>query len=253
MPNAFSDDPNATNTNTDPNAEPAAAPAPAPATPPTPTLVDELVGEGKKFDSVEALAKGKKEADEHIINLQREQKELREELDKRLSAEDTAARLQEKTKNSQENTTQASASEVSDLVKKTIQEMTDKERSEANINKADAVLAEKYGEKRAEIVKAKAVELGVTIEFLEQTAATSPNAFLGMIGESMPAPAPAAAATEGSVNTDALSQINTGAKADTYKSFEELRRANPKEYFKPETQNRMMKLAAEQGESFYTS
>ena len=224
------------------------APAPVPAPAPAPVVAspvrDSLVGEGKKFTSDEEMAKGKVESDAFIIKLQNEQAELREELDKRLSAEETLARIQETSKTSNENTSQVSADNVTDLVKQTVQQMSEDETAKVNVMKADSILAAKYGDKRGEVVAAKAKELGVTLEFLEDTAAKSPSAFLGMMGETTPAQPTPNAAVNGSVNTDAMSQVNAGPKDDSYASFETLRKENPKEYFKPETQNKMLRLAA---------
>lgn len=240
MTTAFSTDPAAT-----PPAPTNSEGSPPGEQAPTPSAVGELVGEGKKFTSVEALAIGKMEADNFVDQLKREAKELREELDKRLTSEEALAKIQEQSKISAENTTQTSADEIADLVKRTVHDMSAADIAKANVLKADAILAEKYGDKRGEVVAAKAKELGVDVSFLEDAAAKSPSAFLGMIGLSSPASAPnTTASTAGSVNTDALAQINTGTKTDSYKHFEELRKTNPKEYFKPETQNKMLRLAA---------
>lgn len=243
-PNAFNADP--APTTPDPNVT-----TPVVTEPVTPVL-DSLVGEGKKFTSVEALAQGKTEADNFIIKLQEEQAELRVELDKRLSAQEALAEIQKKTETSNENTSQQSEADVSDLVRKTVLELSAEEQAKKNVFEADAVLAEKYGDKRGDVVKQKALELGVEVSFLEEAAAKSPSAFLGMIGESVPAKLPQANVSQGSVNTDALAQINTGVKEDTYQFFNELRRRDPKAYFKPETQNKMLKLAVS-NPNFYNS
>src|SRR5688572_12541162 len=52
------------------------------------SILEQLVGEGKKFADAEALAKCKAESDAFIETLKREQAELRRELDTRLSLED---------------------------------------------------------------------------------------------------------------------------------------------------------------------
>jgi len=54
----------------------------------TTSVTDTLVGEGKKFASIEALAAGKAESDKFIEQLQGELKGLRTDLDKRLSQEE---------------------------------------------------------------------------------------------------------------------------------------------------------------------
>lgn len=215
-------------------------------------IFNELVGEGKKYNSEESLAKSRVEADTFIIQLQKETKELREELDKRLSAEAALEKIQVESKISDEQTTQVSEDKVTDLVKQTMLEMTADETAKANINSVDALLEKKYGDKRGGIVAAKAKELGVDLKFLEATAGKSPSAFLGMIGEAVKQEATTITAPTGSVNTEALSAITKTNNTDTYSYFEELRRSDPRTYFKPETQNKMLRLADEKGQAFYT-
>ena len=45
---------------------------------PAPVKAEDLVGEGKKFDSVDALAYGKEMADRHIATLEQEAQRLRD-------------------------------------------------------------------------------------------------------------------------------------------------------------------------------
>ena len=58
----------------------------------TPTAED-LVGEGKKFKTIDDLAKGKAQADTHITNLEKELAELRQDLSARLTVEDFVSRV----------------------------------------------------------------------------------------------------------------------------------------------------------------
>ena len=59
--------------------------------PATPVDLTELVGEGKRYATVEALAKGRLDADAFIEQLKRENAGLREDLSTRLTAEERAA------------------------------------------------------------------------------------------------------------------------------------------------------------------
>lgn len=210
-----------------------------------------LVGEGKKFSDPEALAKGKLEADTFVTQLQKENQELRDELTKRLTAEQMLDKIKEESKTSNENTTQMSEDAISNLVKSTVTQMTAEEKAAANVRKADAILAERYGDKRGEIVAKKAAEYGLTSEQLGQMAAHSPDAVIKLISDE-PA-TPSHRPTEGSINTEALNTANKQnvVKEDTYAYFEELRKKDPGAYFSPRVQNRMMKLAAEKGAAFY--
>lgn len=252
---------------------PAPAPALEPSTPPvTPEpdpapqstgteFFDSLVGDGRKFDGKEALAKGKIESDQFIDQLQSELKGLRTELDTRATAEETVEKLlkeREPTPANEGVTTPSpqpmSEKDIAELVKQTIETTRTAETEQSNIAKADKVMEVKFGEKRAEWLAGEATKLGVTVAFLQNIAAASPDLFLKTVGLDEKAPAPQGATSGGSVNTEALitNPHSSGPTEGTFKWYEAQRKENPRAFWKPEVQNRLMKHRTEMGEdAFY--
>ena len=222
-----------------------------------PTFSELLVGEGRKFQDTEALAKGKYESDQFVDQLQSENKGLREELDRRVTAEDTVDKLlQERSTQQQEGVTtpspQMSEQDITELVKQTIVTTRTAETEQNNISEADKAMEDRFGDKRAEWLSTKAAELGVGISFLQSIAAASPRLFLTTVGLDK-APEGQGSVQAGSINTEALNvnPISVGAKQGTFKWYEEQRKADPRKFWDPKTQQQLMKDATDKGEAFY--
>ena len=215
----------------------------------TQSAFEQLVGEGKKFNSQEDLAKGKVESDRFIEQLQSELSGLREELDKRMTSEEVLAKIREETNSAnqaQGEQTSPSLSEdkVAELVKNTLESTRTEEQRNTNLKAVDDKLVELYGDKaNAELTK-KANELGVGVDFLAGVAMQSPAAFFNTVGintnqQTTPG------VTQSTVNTEALAQ--TGGQAPQQGSkeyFDNLRKENPREYWNPKTQNLIMQARA---------
>lgn len=216
-----------------------------------PDGVEELIGEGKKYKSLEDALKSIPHAQTHISSLEREMAELREDLAKRLSAEEVLKKIQERDKAPEkENTTPTLDTDtLKNLVKDTYKEMTAEEKARANVLKVDGKMKEVYGDKAREIIATKAEELGVTVDFLASTAATSPQGFFKLVGLEDKKAAPTNTERHGSVNTETLNTET--AEQYTYKWFQKLRKENPREYYKPDVQRLLHKKAAEMGDAFY--
>jgi hypothetical protein len=222
-------------------------------------FTDTLVGEGKKFADTEALARGKYEADQFVDQLQSENKGLREELDKRVTAEETVDRLiQERSQAAQEGVTtpspQMSEEGIAELVKQTLHTERSAEVESNNILQADKVMQDRFGEKRAEWLASKAQELGVGVSFLQSIAATSPKLFLTTVGLEGSTTQGQGTVSSGSVNTDALQATphSQGATPGTMKYYEEMRKANPRTFWQPKIQQQLMRDRTELGEEkFY--
>lgn len=135
-------------------------------------------------------------------------------------------------------------------------EERERERVQSNIDIVAQRLIETFGseDKAREVVAAKAKELGVTPKFLQQIAATSPNAFFKQI-DLAGKPNIVPNASKGTVNTSALGGLNTGTEPtlNTYKYFQKLKDEKGMAYFlSPSVQNAMHKAALEMGDTFYT-
>mgnify|MGYP003131754305 CR=1 FL=1 len=225
----------------------------------SPKFYDMLVGEGKKFDGQEALAKGKYESDTYIEQLQSELKGLRTELETRVAAEESVDKLlqaRESTPPQGEvpaSSPQMSESDITELVKQTLVTTRTAETEQNNIDEADKALEVRFGDKRAEWLTSKAEELGVGRDFLQSIAATSPSLFLTTVGLDK-APESQGNPSAGSVNTEALhvAPVSTGAVPGTFKHYEEMRKTNPRAFWQPAIQQQLMKDRTEMGEEkFY--
>lgn len=159
--------------------------------------LEELVGEGKKFKDVSSLAKGKAEADMYIETLTRKLDALSEEVNKRKTAEEIADQLRSQMadrSSSSENTHQSSLENENDGqnklsmadIEKLVEERLkkDKELSKAqqNVNTVNERLVKEYGASAPKVLQDKAVELGVSVEYLKQQAQVSPQVFFNLVG-----------------------------------------------------------------------
>jgi len=227
-----------------------------PASTQTTGSVEELVGEGKKFATVEDLAKGKAEADIFIEQLKKEQAELRSDLDQRLSAQDLLeeirkereAQLSSSNTPAEGNTTPSlGQDDIASLVKDTVKQMGVQETSEQNILIVDQKMKELFGDRAQEVMLQKAKENEVSVDFLKDAAAKSPKAFFNVLGLSNQKTA-TPSMTQGTVDmSSTMSKDNSG---NSWQDYEVMRKENPKMYWKPETQIRLLKAKQDQGESF---
>lgn len=171
-------------------------------TAPTSGVLQELVGNDKKFKTVDDLAKGKLESDKFISKLESENKDLRdlvakaqgrlEEAERRASflervtsghrdQSDEGSNQEPARPNPNENTTRQSALSTDDVIK--LMEERERERTQkANLDTVDRALLKEFGAEAKNIVSQKADELGLPIEYLINTARTSPTAFYNLIG-----------------------------------------------------------------------
>lgn len=211
-----------------------------------PDGVAELVGEGKKYASTEEALRSIPHAQTHIANLEQQLKELREDLAQRAAIEDVLSKINSSQVGDKPVSESLSAEAVQELIKNTLSEKEKADLKAANARKANDTLVSQYGEKAKDVVAAKAAELGVSVAYLKDVAETSPNAFLAYFQTTSTTIPPRTPASDTQTQN-----INIGVKEDTYSYFQKMRRENPSEYHRPETQMRMHRLAAQKGEDFY--
>lgn len=236
----------------------------APVVDPASVTFETLVGEDKKYKTPDDIARAKVHADLTIAQRERENRELREELDRRLSAEELLARARQAPNGTVQNNppvtpTEPTAPKVpeGDDLAARIREITRAEREqeirETNLTQSVDKLVEVYGsEDRAnQAVRAKAQELGVSVEWLQSAAAQSPKAFLSYFNVDQ-APKPTTPASSSDVNTAALRHNTGGVKEGTYAYYAAMRKENPRLYYTPATQNKMFADAKRLGQAFYT-
>lgn len=178
-------------------------------TPQEASPVTELVGEGKKFNTIDELARGKLESDTFIEKLKGEQLELRAELEELRSSQQAGATaadvikaLQEK--DSSPDQPQMTEEQLEQKVKQILQGESAEQTAKRNREKANALVLEKAGSTQAaqEYLAGRAKELDTTVDKLRELGEVSPKLFAKAVGVDL-------SAKEASVSQ--LSGVNTGA------------------------------------------
>ncbi len=213
-----------------------------------PKLLNELVGEGKKFRDTEALARGKKESDDFIVRLQEENAQIRKELQSRPTADEITNRVKDTLSTVTKPTTEVvnqptpfTKADLQPVVKEILAQTQQQDRARVNVEEVTVKLDTLYGDrqKASKFLADKASELGVSIQYLEQTAAQSPKAFYSLVGVTdNPNTQTNSTRTKGSISTDSLKQ----GTDESWEGFQKLRRENKAKYFSPAVQNRIHEL-----------
>ena len=170
-----------------------------------PTEAQELVGEGKKYQSPEDALKSVPHAQKHIETLESELASVKEELTKRQTTQELIDELKSGSQ-PVENTTQSAEinqDNIMDLVNKTLSIRENKAQADSNAKQVAAKFTAQYGDKAEATYNSIAKELNVTVTQLNELASSAPSIVLKAAGLSA-ATAPVGNTT-GSVNTEALS------------------------------------------------
>ena len=169
-----------------------------------PTEAQELVGEGKKYQSPEDALKSVPHAQKHIETLESELASVKEELTKRQTTQELIDELKSGSQ-PVENTTQSAEinqDNIMDLVNKTLSIRENKAQADSNAKQVAAKFTAQYGDKAEATYNSIAKELNVTVTQLNELASSAPSIVLKAAGLSA-ATAPVGNTT-GSVNTEAL-------------------------------------------------
>lgn len=154
-----------------------------PNTPTIPTGLEEFVGEGKKWASVDEAVKSVPHAQKHIQTLEKEALELKAELAKRKSAEDILDEI--KSGISQEGTTskvEIDPDIVAKIAEKVFSAKESQQKAVNNVSKVANAFRETFGDKAEEIYNKAATESGLSVAQMNQLAASSPEAVLKLGG-----------------------------------------------------------------------
>lgn len=177
-----------------------------------PDEAKELIGEGKKYASVEEALKALPHAQKHISTIEEENKRLREKAEGGQSAEEVLRTVQELLKAEKQATPALAGmdeSSVAAILDRKLAQKALEDTAKANVSAVTTALRAKFGDKAEEMYKAKAAELGVSVSFLNDVAKASPKAALEMFSLKVPV----TTSSNGSVNTEVLpNTIHTPAK-----------------------------------------
>lgn len=174
--------------------------------------VAELVGEGKKFATIEELANGKLEADRFIEQLKRENQMMSEqmaELEAKKTKEYAVSDLMDAIKKANKQAEAEGNPPISeDDLRKTVGEIMDgrlaeQTRAENRARANKAVLDKVNGDVEAakSYVAERAKELGMSVENLQRLSEDSPSAFQRLIDVKPTSGSQSVSAIDGAANT----------------------------------------------------
>lgn len=230
---------------------------------PNKNYLEELVGEGKKFKTIEDLARGKVEADMYIDHFKQRHDELREDykkLDEQYKAGPSLKELIDQmkaAKESQNDNTQSTNEDKSDtldltkieaLVQSQISASKQKEREESNYNLVQAKLIENYGPNYVQTFKQHVASLGLTADFVNDLARKHPQVLFKTFGLDGKTQAETFQAPPQSVTRSDPFGSNTPKRTWSY--YEKMRKADPVKYRDPKIQDQMFSDAKTLGDAF---
>lgn len=220
---------------------------------------------------IEALARGKYESDRFIQKLQNEQAELRKDLETRLALEAYLEKTIGKgmSTNTPSNTNQSdnlgndepgngepankglNEEAIAALIKKTLSQETQKATQDKNINTVRQEMEKVWGKDYSSKLATKAEELGVGKEFLNRLAMESPKAFLSVMGVEAKSQVNASVFTPPQTGVRSTTTEQVGVRNKAY--YDQLKKSNPGEFWRSNTQAQMHKDALRLGEAFFNT
>ena len=217
----------------------------------------ELVGEGKKFKDIAALAEGKWHADTTIETLKAELTALKAqaasganvdtllaEIKKLSNKEGTDTGSGQTTTTEQTNSTPVNIEEV---VLNTLKRTKAEETVNTNRNTVISKMNEVWGKDASTKLQEIAGELNVSTEYLRGVADQSPNVFFQLTGLNQDRSVPSGT----TVPTSTVRPGINGAKDRTMAWYRELKKTNPASYKSNDIQIQMHKDALRLGEAFF--
>lgn len=169
-----------------------------------PTEAQDFVGEGKKYKSAEDALRSVPHAQEHIKTLETELAQMKEELTKRKTTEELLDEL--KSGNQPVEATpqgvELDQDRIMQLVNQTIEQKEQQSKAKQNAQTVASKFTEQYGAQAESAYNQIAKDANLTVEQLNNLAATSPNVVMKLAGfETKSTPV---GKISSSVNTQAL-------------------------------------------------
>jgi len=220
----------------------------------TKDFLAELVGEDKKFKSVEDLARGKAESDRFITQLQNELAEARTEVQKRIALEELKTAILERETNGgqpngqpiEDKPASVDANSIEELVSKKLADLETTKTKTANEAVVTETLNQLWGDNAATELKRVAADVGMSVKELGELGQRNPKALFKLIGVgNQPVP------NGGSVPRSSIHVDNSVNGERNKKYYDKLKATDPRSYWDKKTQVAMMKDAMRLKESFY--
>ena len=178
----------------------------------------------QKYADVSAALASVPHAQKHISDLEAEAEELRLELAKRQAAEEALQSFKENHQVAATPAEEVDYSKIADYVQQTLTEKETQATQSQNLNDVVQHMKTAYSEKAEEVFYAKAQEVGLSVDQINQLAAQSPAAALKLIGETKTNPM---GNMQSSVNTETLQPApeELSAKIPSYANTSDLTNA----------------------------
>jgi len=237
---------------------------------PTKQYVEELVGEGKKFKTVEDLARGKLESDRFIEQLKSETEGLRNDLRTRMTLEELLTTMNsEKTTppvgteatpllgdegHGFKDTASLKSEDIEALINRRLQEVERTRIESTNLETVKKQLQVAFGSEYSLKLKQVADDMGLTPEYLTQMAKTTPAVLLKLVGVETSStqkgtlPRTSLSTVSSSLNSGSLPRDLGSTRNKSY--YDNIRKTDPHLYWTPKIQNEIHRLAAELGDNF---
>lgn len=220
------------------------------------TLVEALVGEGRKYSTVEELAKAYINADEFIDTLKEENNELRAKYTKAKTIDDVLERLQQQTTNSQDEESEqnghisVSVADIQAIVADTVTGLETSKTRQANQAAADRALKERFGDKAGEIFKSVANTPELKRIYTE-LAQVDPQRFVALF-DSVPKNTSQVDSGSSVASTQMhFSTSNRAATVGAKEYYDNVRRTNPSLYYSQQFQIDMDKTIRNNPKVYY--
>lgn len=214
-----------------------------------------LVGEGKKYKTVEDLAKSRLEADMFIEKLKSETAEMRELLAKKTEQQAPASFTSTKTPTLEEvlakieaaqagNSNQSgvpAGEDMQELIKKSIEEHDTSKTRKTNREVAHNEIIKRFNgdeDKAKSFMKEEAKRLNITTAMLGELSETSPAAFRQMLGLAAQPTNSSSVYGSGNVNSSGTGNSNL-MRNNAY--YNKLRKEMGSEFYAPKIQQQLMK------------
>jgi len=232
---------------------------------------EELVGEGKKFKDDLALARSKVESDNHIANLERELRGIRDELKSRVDMETLVTELKtlskgdvtntedlnnpEYQKQDEQTSSEQNPEQIEQLVNELVEKREHTNQLQRNLQEVTEKLASVWGQDAEQNWITLRKEMNMSEAELRSFASQKPQAMLKLAGAVETAKQPVeqdeSLFSKGNVQSTVFVKKNTGVKNMGY--YNQIKKSDPARYWSKEIQSEMHKNAQEQKEAFFTS
>jgi hypothetical protein len=238
-----------------------------PVTTETPATIEsylqELVGEGKKFQDGEALAKGKFESDRFVEDLKRQNEELRADLENGSKIDALMQLIKDGQKSPEASgdsqmptpapdvTSPGSMSEeqLRALIESHVSTRENETTRQRNIQAVDQEMTNKFGNSAHDTLRRRAAELDMSLEEVQDIAASKPKAFFKLMGLGDKATAESSVSVGNPLRTEG-DNFNRSGTTRNWEFYQKLRRESKSKYYAPAMQQQLLKDRAELGDKF---